>query len=267
MCQEVNNNFLGSLTYSNCVKNDPNFDFCEICEDGFINSNKNKECIKIPENCDIYSLDNTSTEAPYYICTTCSDNFYFDTEQKTCVQITIENCLIYDSTNSTCLRCANEFYKDVDENNISVCLPHDLSSVEGCLIYSNTVKNKCIYCGNNCSFLKNLSLCLLRNSSDLCEIYDQSGQNCISCFEGNFLDSNGECKINDQTKHCLISDNQNDDFCWSCKKSYLRRFSSASFNKSECVPVSNFSKQNCQEFDGKGNLLISRLFNMLSIIF
>ena len=210
-------------------------------------------CIPIPSKCVKYTINiEVGAVAPFYSCKECEPGNHVHLVNKNCISNSFSNCKVFDMVANKCLECENKFYFSISEFDVESCEKHDLSLFPDCEIYSPIVKNKCLYCGENCSILENISQCIKRDFQDMCQSYDFSGENCLNCFEGFYLSAQGDCLMIDYRKHCLINDPlASDDYCWTCKEDYFKYFEKSATTIIKCKPKKERSSQNC--FFGQEN--------------
>ena len=214
-CEGCENNYVLYYNSGNyeCVKFDHclyldynDKDHCGKCEEGYAFSNDRKSC-KSFENCHL--LDAAGTKCSkcfdYYhpnskgqceitscsnyvnnVCTACYGGYYLN-DKNECQKITIENCLILDSSKKKCSSCIAGITPDTNGN----CI---LSSklIEGCYFYESN--GDCRYCISNYK---------LSSDKKKCE-YDCTGgksfEYCGFCKPGYIRDKDGICLGYDGSK-------------------------------------------------------------------
>jgi hypothetical protein len=239
-----------SKRYLNCDQKDPQNDYCLKCTQNFIFSESNFECLEAPPFCIRYIHDNDpAAVAPFHKCDACAELYYLEPQTKVCNQIPVANCRTYNSTITKCTHCLPKFYLETLDSGEVVCSPHDADQFPTCQIFSPDVKNRCIYCGQGCNIFENKSQCVRRDKTDLCEWYDQKGENCVACFDGFELSPQLDCRMLDTRKNCLSGTG---DYCYKCQYGYQRLFSGANLNSGYCLRNENWVEKNCDSVTGKG---------------
>ena len=151
-------------------------DECNTCPDFFQLQTSNK-CKKI-ENCDKFNETNKQQ------CEICNINSVLNAS-KDCVLRTAEHCAEVSLTVDQCTKCNSLYY--LDSTNQNKCTP--ITPKQHCQEYE-TDKDQCKNCAAGFYLDSNNLTCAgIQNIIDHCQIYDNQ-QNCVTCKEGFFLESN-----------------------------------------------------------------------------
>lgn len=211
-CTECENNYALYSDNKECVKFDhcshaDDKDHCDSCDEGYTLSNDKTSC-KPFANCNLLDAAGTKCikcSSKYYlnsngqcektlcseysnnVCTGCHGGYYLN-DKNECQKITIENCLILDSSKKKCSTCIAGIIPDTNGNCI---LPSKL--IEGC--YSYESNGDCRYCYYNYK---------LSSDKKNCEYVCTSGKSieyCGICKPGYTLDKDdGICLGYDGSK-------------------------------------------------------------------
>lgn len=207
-------------------------------------------CTSLTPNCGICSsITCLKCVSPLYLTSNstcvsvCPTGYYPDNQNYVCVQCAIPNCLQCQSS-TTCTKCSTNFFifnslcisacpqgyaPSTDVNNNKLCTP----CLSGCVSCPVTVNN-CQICGanlqaqangsctlvpNNClsnQYLNSLGTCVNCQQSCL-TCYGGLRTNCITCNQGELLQSDGSCM-----NQCAADKyyNSTNTYCSSCNAKY-----------------------------------------------
>ena len=136
-------------------------------------------CLRTYKDCGCATYDNI------YKCATCKDEFYLDSDSKTCKKNNMIGCLNVTGA-STC----------------SLCDHINPEKYDGFTFYLNS--NKC-----------------LKHTLVNCKEKSNSSNTCLSCMKGYHKDANDHCLPNTLATNCLLF-TTNLDQCTKCAKAYYR---------------------------------------------
>ena len=204
-------------------------DECEECEDGYYYNVNDKKCIETDKYNEHCKNGNT------YNCLNCKEGFYLLHKENICVS-NKEKGQFYMCTESSfygdlCIHCEKDYFLGLD---------YKCSNITGCVKSENG--NKC----NECNMYYCLDLptrnCVnnkIVKSEEKkfyykCNKTDEDGEECEVCINGYSLNKNGLC-VND--KGCKEKDEE-EESCKTCNNNFC-------LNKEfECVATDN---KNCLE--------------------
>ena len=243
-----------SPRYQNCTTVDPSSDSCKTCAAEHVKSPASLLCLPLPTGCAQYiPNEDPAAEDPFHKCVECSPLFYLDPANKTCTPIAVANCRIYDPATQKCTECLPTFYLETQDSGEVVCSAHSTELYPDCKIFSPSIKDKCLFCGENCNVFEIKSHCVRREISDMCEWYDSKGETCVACFDGFELSSDGDCRMLDVRKNCLVGTGE---FCWICLEGYEREFSGSSLTGASCLKKDISISKNCDLSSGKSTSIL-----------
>ena len=195
-------------TISNCETPKAGGDACEKCLAGFVIDQTTGNCyiFDIP-----YCKTPDATASPP-ACTTCHLGYVL-IAGKCYLGTSMEHCLELDSTESTCLLCAEGFYP-----NSNACEPQDSSLHSGnCVVFKANIAD-CAECksgfqGTTCAAVTNMTNCLFSDGINdaclLCKKDFKTLANCAAVTGGTPLDSK-----------CLGNATGTDATCSMCTSGY-----------------------------------------------
>lgn len=91
----------------NCEQNDPQYNHCLKCKQGFVYDIVHRECIiNFTPNC-------LTVNSDQQVCTKCESSTFLDQRLNQCIKrTTVENCKEYDPEADECKKCESSYYLD-----------------------------------------------------------------------------------------------------------------------------------------------------------
>ena len=171
---------------------------CSECQTGYGLSNNN--CVlKTDENCNGYDGNKIT-------CLVCKPNYYIDSTNNICRELTVSNCLIPSSTSDTCTTCNDYFFLNSD----NLC---ELRNKANCLVFE-TNTNNCTTCQVGYWLDSSDSSCKKRTITN-CEVAPTDADSCTTCDTGYYpksitSSSNFECVLQEMTgcKNFTVNTNE-----------------------------------------------------------
>lgn len=176
------------------------------CEIGYIfkEVGKSVECVSeniLPYCSRIYSFGNSE-----YYCSKCIEGYYYNTENKKCIDSEIEHC-IKAFSKTECDKCEVGYYFDSESKE---CIH---SKVDKCI--DPIDEDECFECEHNYEVEGTPNKCV---EVEIKDCYDNDGSKCIKCDEGFVLIDNGQCnKCKDKNALKCSPDSK---YCYECKNDY-----------------------------------------------
>ena len=212
---------------------------CSECEENYYYDTNNKTCKLIEEE----NLKNCKEGREGYLCQECRDDYYLNLTDNLCYSNWENNefykCSVISLYGNRCLRCIEGYYLGNKDNKCS--------KIKECLISEN--ENKCLECNiNYCLNLKNGS-CVYNNEIYneeekfyfRCKQTNKEGNSCEICYEGYSPNENGLCV---DSIHCEEKDQEN-----RCMKCQNNEFGNYCLNKYfGCVKIYDKGCFECNDF-------------------
>ena len=212
---------------------------CSECEENYYYDTNNKTCKLIEE----VNFKNCKQGREGYSCQECRDNYYINLTDNLCYSNSENNefykCSIKSRYEERCLRCIEGYYIGDKDNKCS--------KIKECLRSEN--ENKCLECKiNYCLNVKNGN-CVYSNEIYneeekfyyKCKQTNEEGNGCEVCYDGYTPDENGLCV---DSIHCIEKDEENR--CIKCQNNELGKYC---LNKYfGCVKIYDEGCSKCNDF-------------------